>query len=251
MSASRLITPVTRALVRNRLSTFTRKKTVPSIVPGVSHQLVVPEQYEEVVDLYNKYFTPGNPLYKYLGCTEQSQAMDNAIFDHLKENLSWCAIEEKSGKMIGMCVNRERSLDNLPDTLPTYEELLEQGYSKELALTRFITGSILNMKQLLIDHQETKLIDLYKAVVHPEHTRRGIATELFTQSMKHGAELGYRLCYTTSASFYAQRILERIGFQMVKEIEYASYIHPVTNTCLFKDMEEPHKHYKYYVQKLC
>jgi ribosomal protein S18 acetylase RimI-like enzyme len=231
--------------------TSIRKKTVPSNVPGISHQIVVPEQYGEVVDLYNKYSMPVQPLCKHLGCAEQSQAMDNAILDSLKENLSWCAIEERSGKMIGMCVNRERSLDKLPDTPPTYEELLEQGYSKELALTRFITGSILNMKQLLIDHQETKLIELFKVVVHPGYTRRGIAAGAITQSMKHGAELGYRLCYTASAGFYAQRVADSIGFEMVKEVEYASYIHPVTNTCLFKDMEELHKYYKFYVQKLC
>jgi ribosomal protein S18 acetylase RimI-like enzyme len=231
--------------------TSIRKKTVPSNVPGISHQIVVPEQYGEVVDLYNKYSMPVQPLCKHLGCAEQSQAMDNAILDSLKENLSWCAIEERSGKMIGMCVNRERSLDKLPDTPPTYEELLEQGYSKEMALILVMYDSTVNIKQLLIDYQETKLIELHRGVVHPEYIKTGIAAEGLIQSMKHGAELGYRLCYTASAGFYAQRVAESIGFQIVKEIEYASYIHPVTNTCLFKDMEELHKYYKFYVQKLC
>jgi hypothetical protein len=212
----------------------------------ILYKLIAPEQYGEVLDFFNDHFMPENLLNKYFGCTGRTDVVDKMILDHLKENLSWCAIEERSDKMIGMCINRERSLDILPDTPPTYEDYIQRGFSKELALVFIFLGNMLNTKQLLVEYNETKMFEPFAAAVLPHYRSSGICTELIKRSLEHAAILGYTFSGATCSSFYSQRVVEKCGYQMIKEFDYATCVHPVTNTHIL--MEDPHKSSKCYIK---
>jgi GNAT superfamily N-acetyltransferase len=172
--------------------------------------------------------------------------------ENLKEGMSWCAIDESTGELVGMIISCEISLDSLPNARLTFDQYMELGLSRELVLILILCDCILNsnLKQMMLDYKVTEMIKLHSLRVHPSYRNKGIAAELVKISLAHVIKLGYTLLGVICFGIYSQKIFERLGFVMVNKVEYASYIDPVTNTHLFENVKEPHKCGIGYVKKL-
>ncbi len=66
---------------------------------AIAYLLVSPERYKEAIDLFNDQFLPYNPL---VGYTTQTDLLDQKVLEYLKQGLSWCAIDEKTGATVGV-----------------------------------------------------------------------------------------------------------------------------------------------------
>jgi ribosomal protein S18 acetylase RimI-like enzyme len=220
---------------------------------NIRYQLIAPEQYEEALAVLNKYYIPDEPMCRALKCTDMkpSKVMDAMIMKTLSKGLSWCAIDDSTGEIVGVKINSEKTLANPLDVATlTYEQCMGMGLSHELALMHVLASSVLDFKQLMLDHNETKMISFVVLTVHQSYRNKGIATELIKRSLAHLIELGYTFAGVICTGSYSQKIYNKLEFTKVKEVEYASYLDPVTNTYVFKDIEEPHKSIIGYVKKL-
>ena len=215
---------------------------------GIRYQIVKPEQYKEALDLFNTYFLPYEPTCRGLGCGQQSEKMDEIVLDCLKSNLSWCAVEETTGKMIGLMSSRCELIDDLPDIPPTFGEYIESGLSREIASIWVLFDLVLNTKDIMKKNQERKMLMLFALCVHSAHRNKGIGGELVRRTMNHAVKCGYSLAAVICTSSFTQKIFEKLEFNKVNEIEYANYT--FDGTYLFKNVEKVHKSVISYVKKL-
>ena len=221
----------------------------------IAYQLVTPEQYKEALDLFNDFFLPYNPVQRAVGCTAQNDLYDQENLNYLKQGLSWCAVDERTGKMVGVRVTRcSETITELPDTVPTFDEYLEcgwsNGWSKEWSAINILASSVMDVKKILTTYQESKMLRLSGLCVHSDYRKLGIATELVKRTLDHGKKVGFTFAGVVCGNAYSQRIFEKQGFEKVKEVCYATYVDIETNSLFFKDVEEPHKAIIIYVCKI-
>ncbi len=218
---------------------------------SIKYQLIVPEQFDEAIKLFNDQFLSNAPMSKAIQAPKHNQAADQAIHHFLEQGLSWCVVDKKSGEMVGMSMNCFKSQADLPDVSPTFEEYVGHGLSRETSSVAVMLDSAFEIKSILIANQESKMFEVFALSVNSGYKHKGIASELVKRSLEHAVTLGYKLAGAICTSFYTQRLFEKHGFERVKEVCYATYVDTRTNSCLFKNVEEPHKAAISYVKKLC
>lgn len=215
----------------------------------LKYQLVTPSQYEEAIHLFNSEFLSHEPITRAIGCTEQTNTMDQYILSTLKENLSWCVVDQRTGRMVGVRITGSQTLDESQD-VPTFDRYVEQGYSRKWASFLLLIGAVLDTKKVLTAYHETKILKLIALCVHHDYRKKGIATELVRCTLDHAVKLGYTFAGVVCTSIYTQALFVKLGFEKVEERYYADYVDLGTNSLLFKDVEEPHKSIISYVKKL-
>ncbi len=66
---------------------------------AITYQLITtPELCQEAIELYNTCYLPYDPLLKAVGCTIPTGPDSQITLDCLKQGLSWCAVDEITGK---------------------------------------------------------------------------------------------------------------------------------------------------------
>ncbi len=217
---------------------------------AIAYLLVSPERYKEAIDLFNDQFLPYNPLLPPVGCTTQTDLLDQKVLECLKQGLSWCAIDEKTGQMVGVRITCSETITELSDTMPTFDEYLRCGWSKEWSAIWVLLNHAMDVKEIMKTYQESKMLELFALCVHSDYRNLGIAAELVKRTLDHGVKVGFTFAGVICTSAYAQRLFEKQGFEKVKEVCFATYVDIGTNSLLFKDVEEPHKATISYVKKL-
>ena len=192
-----------------------------------------------------------DPLLKAVGCTIPTGPDSQITLDCLKQGLSWCAVDEITGKMVGIRICRSQSVADFTDAVPTFDEYIQRGWSREWALAWPLFNCAMDSKQILTTYQEDKILELYAVCVLSDYKKKGIATELVKRSLDHAVNHGHTFAGVVCTSAYTQQLYEKQGFEKVKEVCYATYVDTTTNSFLFKDVEEPHKAIICYVKKLC
>ncbi len=208
---------------------------------GVKYQVITPEKIQEAINLFNDQYVTHEPMCKAIQAPKRNTANDQTNHQILEQGLSWCAVDEKSGKMVGMTINSCISLADLPDVPPTFDEYVEHGFSSEWSSMQVLFDMALDKKSIFIANQESRMLELCYGCVHSEYRKKNICIEIITRSLEHAVTLGFTLAETICTGVYSQRLFEKLGFKRVKEIFYASYVDGKTNTLIFKNVEEPHK----------
>ena len=100
----------------------------------IIYQRVAPEQFLEAVEFFNDYFLAHEPT-----TTSGSRGsnhlqsdidkMDQIALNYLKQQLSWCAVDADTGKIVGLRIAYSQSLGDTPDTPLTSDEYVERGFS--------------------------------------------------------------------------------------------------------------------------
>ena len=209
----------------------------------------MPEQYAEALDFFNKHYIPNEPTRKGLGCGKQSDKFDEVVLNFFEDNLSWCALEESTGEMIGLRINQHESIDNLPDVLPTFEQYVKSGWSKELSSILVLLDDVFNAKEIMRQYKETKMLVLWALCVHSAHGKKGIGGELVRRALIHGKDCaGYSLAGVVCTNSFGKNIFEKMEFEKVKEIKYSSYT--VEGKYLFRNIDKLHQSISTYVKRL-
>ncbi len=207
----------------------------------ILYQVIDPSRYEEtIVFLYDHYLVQeptGKAVY---GSTvpERNTGLDKYLLTSLQLNLSLCAIDEESNKIIGIILCYIADIND-PDHVKTYEDYIRDGFTPQLA-TLFMIDGTLNLKQLLDEHKQTKLFYMFIIGVDGYYCKRGIGTELVKRSMDYAAtKHGYSMFAVLCTSYYTQKLYEKLGYQRIKEMKYEDYM--FKDEAVYKNVEQPHK----------
>ncbi len=216
----------------------------------VTYKIVTPDLFQKAYGLYKEYYLPYDPVLKAVGCTEVCNNDTKMVFGFLEQGLSWCAVDEDTGKMIGIHINHCISMAELPDLQPTVQDYVTRGWSKQWALVWHLFGCAFDIKQILAKYKADKIMEFFALCVHSDYKRRGIATEVVKRSLHHASQCGHTLFAVLCTSAYTQQLYEKQGFDKFNEVQYSMYVDSETQTPLGKDVEEPHKAIISYVKQL-
>ena len=219
----------------------------------IEYQLVAPEQFGEAVKLFDDHFLTDEPIMKSLGPSHLQSDIDKMnrlVLSFLKHNLSWCAIDKSTGRMVGVRITYSQSLADLPDAQLTFDELVSSGWSNEWASVMFLLDAMLDAKEILTSYKESKMLELFAVGVNSDYRNRGIASELVRRTLDHAVAVGHTIAGVVCTSIYTQKLFEKQGFEKVKEEYYGSYINAGTNSTLFQNVDKVHKSVVSYVKKL-
>jgi ribosomal protein S18 acetylase RimI-like enzyme len=146
---------------------------------------VLPEQFKEAVEFFNDHFLAHEPstISGSRGSNHlQSDVdkVDELVLDFLKYNLSWCAVDADTGKIVGLSVAHSQSLTDSPDrsTPPTSDKYVEGGFSRHFACMLAMLDLMLDYKKILTSYQVSKALEVFAVGVHSEYRNKGIAAEL-------------------------------------------------------------------------
>lgn len=217
---------------------------------AITYKQVTPDLFHEALELYDEYYLPYDPVLKAVGCTEVTDVDTKMVISFLQQGLSWCAVNEVTGKMVGIRINHFVSMADIPDVVPTLDDYVNQGWSKKWSLVWRLFGCAFDIKQILTTYKADKLMELFALCVHSDYKKRGIATELVKRSLDHALQHGNTLVAVLCTSAYTQKLYEKQGFEKVREISYSTYVDNETKSLLCKDVEEPHKAAISYVKRL-
>ena len=222
----------------------------------IKYQMVAPEQFKEAVEFFNDYFLAHEPTT--ISGSRGSNLLqsdvdkvDQMVLDCLKHNLSWCAVDADTGKIVGLRVAYSQSLADSPDTPPTSDDYVESGYSRHFACVMAMLDLMLDYKKMMMTYQESKMLGLFAVGVHSEYRNEGIAAELVRQTLDHAVKVGFTLAGVNCTSIYTQKLFERQGFQKWKEECYSSFIDAATKLHFLKNVDKTHQSVISYVKKLC
>ena len=222
----------------------------------VIYQMVVPEQFKEAVEFFNDHFLLNEP--SLTGSSRGSNhiqsdidKMDQLVLDFLKYNLSWCAVDANTSKIVGLSVTHSQLLGDPPDTPPTSDEYVERGFSRHFACVMAMLDLMLDYKKILATYQESKALDVFAVGVHTEYRNEGIATELVRRTLDHAVKLGFTLAGVLCTSTYTQKLFERQGFETLQKEYYASYVDASTKSTPLEKVDKTHQCVISYVKKLC
>lgn len=222
----------------------------------LKYQIVAPEQFKEAVEFFNDHFltdepstTSGSRGSNHL--QSDTDKMDRMVLGYLKQNLSWCAVNVDTDKIVGLKVSYSQSLADSPDTPPTSDEYVERGFSRHFACVLALLDLMLNYKKVLMSYQESKILGLFAVAVHSEYRNEGNAAELVRRTLDHAAKLGFTLAGVICTSVYTQKLFERQGFEKLQEEYYASYVDASTKLIARKNVDKTHPSVISYVKKLC
>ncbi len=163
---------------------------------AIIYERVAPDRYQEALDLYNNYFLPHNPVLVPVHCTTQVDLMDTKILSVLKEGLSWCAIDESTGKMVGVKITGSETLEELPNVMPTFDEYLASGWSKEWAAIWILLNTAMDTKKILIANQENKILDLFAVCVHSNYRQKKYCNRINNTHNRSWYKNGFYVCWS-------------------------------------------------------
>ncbi len=94
------------------------------------YKQVTPDLIKEALQFYHEYYLPHDPVLKAIGCTEVTDMDSQTTLGYLKQGLSWCAVNEVTGNIIGIKINRSLTLFGLPDIKLTFDDYIRRGWSR-------------------------------------------------------------------------------------------------------------------------
>ena len=79
-----------------------------------------------------------------------------------------------------------------------------------------IDNATLDIKEVLKQYNETKLLKLGGLAVDPGYENKGIASELVRRSLADGSQKGFSLAGVAATGKASQSIIRKLGFQEIK-----------------------------------
>eukprot|EP01022_Parablepharisma_sp_SALTPOND_P017313 TRINITY_DN2736_c0_g1_i2.p1 TRINITY_DN2736_c0_g1~~TRINITY_DN2736_c0_g1_i2.p1 ORF type:complete len:264 (+),score=10.37 TRINITY_DN2736_c0_g1_i2:140-931(+) len=119
-------------------------------------------------------------------------------------------ITDQKGKIVGVSLNREFSLDYKESSTNPIESLLNdlENVYRTYYASQSRTGKVFYIDSI---------------GVADEAKGKGLATFLILGSLCYAHKLGYTLCVIEATNIYSARICEKLGMRRIAEIKYDNY----------------------------
>ena len=190
----------------------------------ISYAVLEPDYFQRALQFYRESFIPREPVLYCLGCHKMSnEKLDGLMLQRFSENLTWIAIDESTGKLVGIRVSHCIAAKDLPDSMLTYEDHIHSGWSEAFAAMNVIDDATLDVKEVLKQFNETRLLKLGGLAVDPGYENKGIASELIRRSLADGSQKGFSLAGVVATGNASQSIFRKLGFQETKAVYYRDF----------------------------
>ena len=223
---------------------------------AVSFHIVEPSLYSKLLLFYHQHFLPGLLPPDELGLGfhapdpehPSNRKVNERLLRRMEDKLSLCAVDETNGEMVGIRLCHSLTIEDAPVNIPSYEDHVNSGWPQRFAVMAFQEDSVLNVREVLEEYKETKLLRLNGLGVRMDYRKRGIASELHRRALINAAEKGFSIAAGVCTNYYTQKVYERQGFIKIKEICYPDF--RINDGVVLKDVPAIHKSFISYAKKI-
>ena len=170
-----------------------------SSIPGISYRIANQSRYDEVQDLlYNNFHVDepmSNALNMYDGIN-RSAILNQFAVDGLNENMSIIAIDEKTDKLLGVCINQTAQPSNLDPETELQKYLKEYDDPKFGHILRVLHGVNQNAGDLFKAYDTNIFFDIKMLATDKNNRKGGLAKDLLQRSVMLAKVLGFNVIKT-------------------------------------------------------
>jgi len=179
-----------------------------------------PSDVEDVVAFMAEHFYPREPLSTGLHMTyeDNQEWIHNSVAHWLRSGTSVVARNPEDGSIAGTSLatvltrNRNTSFDEALDSPREKVKTLHTVLSVLEASVDFFAKSSVQ-----------KILELAMITVSAEYSGRGVGRCLVQESERRGRALGCEVATAQATAVASQRLFQRIGYQSLYELDYASF----------------------------
>ncbi|XP_045206593.2 uncharacterized protein LOC123558797 [Mercenaria mercenaria] len=203
-----------RSVIEKAFEKTVNEVVVPMEVPMGKLILVTEDLYQKALEIPKTCFIEDEPLVKSIGL-HWSDDFESFWLNTFKANMSFILINKDNGEVIGLKATefiKKEEKDNLKDfTDAKLREIVE------------LLG--LGDRDYFDKYKTEEAFHFLGIGVAKEYRRCGIGTFLVRVALKFLENLGISTYYIKceASSNYSQRILEKCGFDTIKEVPYKDY----------------------------
>lgn len=180
------------------------------------------------------------PISRSIGVT-WSKEFEELTYDHLKDNVSICMINNKNDEIMGTRISGLMKKSD-PQFDPTIYK--DEGMRSLFGFVTQKDGEVDLFNRLGVE----EVFHFFALGVRKHYRQRHLGSLLLKAAVALAAELGYKAVKGEGTSKYSQRIYENAGFECIMTLPYDTYIVPSGKT--IRDGSGEHTDTKIYVIKL-
>ncbi|XP_078491836.1 uncharacterized protein LOC144747591 [Ciona intestinalis] len=168
----------------------------------------------------------------------QLNAIDSyRVKSYIKQNASVGAFESKTGRLVGVQMNK---LVMQADGNETDKEMkqLDAKYPWRSPIRRLMTK--LYRVDLFQFFETDRLFWMHMLTVHDEFTRLGLGQQLVINSEKLAKYIGYSITVTKPTSAYSTKLVKNLNYSFTFSLDVQEYVDDVTGENPFRAMTYPH-----------
>jgi GNAT superfamily N-acetyltransferase len=206
-----------------------KKETIPSLgksiiyfggmLPSIKYRTLTPNLVGKAVDcIAISFTTPKDPFTKVFEYSQTQWGIMSQMFVEraAESDLSIVAFNEAKNRIEGVMINEDWK--ELPPSF--YRQLRDwrpvRAIFNELHI-RF------KSREPRIEHGKV-LHPLYFSCVHPESRRKGIATNLWNQSVEVAKARNYDTLVAETSVTATERLCHKLGFKLASSVEYHEFL---------------------------
>ena len=162
--------------------------------PGVSYRIANHKTYDEIQNLLYNNFHVDEPMSKVLNMYDgihRSPILDQFAIDGMDENMSIVAIDDKTNKLVGVCINETaKPSNNDPETeLQKYLKMYDDP--KFCHILKALHGVNQNAGDIFTSLNTNILFNIKMVTIDKHKRRGGLAKDLLQRSVSLARTLGF------------------------------------------------------------
>merc|ERR1711962_402682 len=219
------------------------KKSYSSI-PGISYRIANQSRYDDVQNLLYNNFHVDEPMSNALNMYDsinRSAILNQFAIDGLNENMSIIAIDEKTDKLLGVCINQTAQPSNLDPETELQKYLKEYDDPKFGHILRVLHGVNQNAGDLFKAYDTNIFFDIKMLATDKNNRKGGLAKDLLQRSVMLAKVLVFNVIKTEATGLYSRKAFERIGFHVNAEYLYSDYKDEESGEQIFASAVDPHR----------
>ena len=187
------------------------------VIDGIRYELLSEPTLAGAIDCVSQVFPSHEPLAHHLGITEGEFRQFAGMFypNLVADGLSWVALDEKSGRVVGVRISEDYEVSRTPsfDTLnPKFKPIFS-------LLSDLGSGFQKNQSDL-----NARYVHMFMVAVRDEFLERGIAPTMNRCFFRNVHQRGYTHAVTEPTGSISQHILrDKFGFKVLHQIPYRQW----------------------------
>jgi len=214
--------------------------TIRTLQPGDAEAAV-----EALLDLAQE-----EPLNKHLAIPRDAHVSlyQKMVNENMHMGLSFVAISQKTGKIVGITMNDITGEDSDDDESVDCDDYEDNRFRIIEALLDKLDEPVNDedSPSYLYGSSNSKWLDLALAAVAKDYAHEKLFSNMLQMSFDEAKEKGFAGMTVTCSSEYAYKAAQKLGLKCVNEIAYETYVSSVTNETVFAELAKttPHKSIK-------
>ena len=179
--------------------------------------VITPDRYDETVEVMANNFAHDEPLCQAFGVT-WSKDLEKLKLDKLKNNVSICMISKDTNEIMAILITGVMKKADSPEDLSDIEN------EPLRSLLTFLTHRDKEVN-FFERYKVDEAIHFSTLTVNKKYRCNQVGGHLIAVCVAMSRELGFKVIKCEGTSNFSQRIAEKLGFDIVLEIPYASYFY--------------------------